>query len=140
MKKKKVQCSHCGGSGKEWASMSLDTDQTQYRTCSVCKGTGSVAAEMTHFTEYPDVSLEKARELIRKRGRPVEICIAGNHDIRVLFKDGGRYILGGFTVGYRGTGSDYCKQFLNESGFSVSINQIAKMKPPVTLVARQPYK
>jgi len=137
---KKVQCSHCGGSGKEWASMSFDTGQIEYRTCSVCKGTGSVAAEMSHFTEYPDLSLEKARELIRKHGKPVEICIAGNHDIRVLFKKGGRYILGGFTVGYRGTGPDYCKQFLNEAGFTVSIDQIAEMEPPVTLVAGQPYK
>ena len=136
----KVKCSHCGGSGKEWASMSLDTGQTQYRTCSVCKGVGSVVADMSHFTEYPDVSLEKAGELILKHGKPVEICIAGNHDIRVLFKDGARYILGGFTVGYRGTGPDYCKQFLNEAGFSVSIDQIAEMEPPVTLTAGQPYK
>jgi len=135
----KVKCSHCEGSGKERASMSLDTGQINYRTCSVCEGTGSVAAERSHFTQYPDLSLQKAHELMRKHGKPVEICIAGNHDIRISFEDGARYILGGFTVGYRGTGPDYCKAFLNAAGFSVSIDEIAEMRPPVTLVAGQPY-
>jgi hypothetical protein len=135
---KKVKCSHCKGSGKELASISFDTGKREYRTCPVCKGKGSVKAELSHFTQYPDVSLEKARELMRKHGKPVEVLIAGNHDIRVLFKDGERYILGGFTVGYRGTGPDYCKRFLDEAGFNVSIDEIADMEPPVTLVARLP--
>ena len=135
----KVECTHCGGKGKEFASMSLDTGKVEYRTCGVCKGTGKVAAERSHFTKYPDRSLEIAQELMRRYGRPVEICIAGNHDIRVLFKDGSRYILGGFTVGYRGTGPDYTKAFLDAAGFDISIDSIADMRPPVTLLAGQPY-
>jgi len=134
-----VECSHCKGTGKEWASMSLDTGEVQYRTCSVCNGTGSVAAEKSHFTEYPDLSLQKALQLMQRHGKPVEICIAGDHDIRVLFEDGSRYILGGFTVGYRGTGPDYTERLLNAAGFNISIDEIAEMKPPVTLVAGQPY-
>ncbi len=134
-----VECAHCGGKGKEFASMSLDTGKVEYRTCSACKGTGKVAAERSHFTEYPDKSLEIAHELMRQYGRPVEICIAGDHDIRVLFKDGTRYILGGFTVGYRGTGPDYTKAFLDAAGFDISIDSIADMRPPVTLLAGQPY-
>jgi hypothetical protein len=134
-----VECVHCNGSGKEWASMSLDTGKVEYRTCSVCNGTGKVAAERSHFTKYPDRSLEIAHELMRRYGRPVEICIAGNHDIRVLFKDGSRYILGGFTVGYRGTGPDYTKAFLYAAGFDISIDSIANMRPPVTLFAGQAY-
>jgi hypothetical protein len=105
----------------------------------VCKGTGSVSAEKSHFTSYPDRSLENARELMRCHGEPVEICIAGNHDIRVVFRDGSRYILGGFTVGYRGTGPDYTKAFLQAAGFDISIDEIAEMRPPVTLVDGQPY-
>jgi len=134
-----VECAHCGGKGKEFASMSLDTGKVEYRTCSACKGTGKVAAERSHFTEYPDKSLEIAHELMRQYGRPVEICIAGDHDIRVLFKDGTRYILGGFAVGYRGTGPDYTKAFLDAAGFDISIDSIADMRPPVTLLAGQPY-
>ena len=121
------------------ASMSLVTGQVQYRTCGVCKGTGKVSAERSHFTEYPDRSLEIARQLIQQHGKPAEICIAGNHDIRVLFKNGSRYILGGFTVGYRGTGPDFTKAFLDAAGFSISMDDIADMHPPVTLVAGQPY-
>jgi hypothetical protein len=105
----------------------------------VCNGTGSVAAEKSHFTEYPDLSLQKALQLMQRHGKPVEICIAGDHDIRVLFTDGSRYILGGFTVGYRGTGPDYTERLLDAAGFNVSIDEIAEMKPPVTLVAGQPY-
>jgi hypothetical protein len=119
--------------------MSLDTGEVQYRTCSVCNGTGSVAAEKSHFTTYPDLSLQKALQLMQRHGKPAEICIAGNHDIRVLFEDGSRYILGGFTVGYRGTGPDYTERFLCAAGFDISIDEIAEMEPPVTLVAGQPY-
>lgn len=119
--------------------MSLDTGQIKYRTCSVCRGNGSFATERSHFTEYPDLSLQKAHELMRKHGKPIEICIAGNHDILVVFKDGTRYILGGFTIGYRGTGPDYTKAFLDAAGFDVSIDEIAEMRPPVTLVTGQPY-
>jgi hypothetical protein len=134
-----IQCIHCDGSGKEIASMDLMSGQIQYRTCGVCQGTGNVSAEKSHFTEYPDRSLNNARQLIQQFGEPVEICIVGDHDIRVLFKNGSRYILGGFTVGYRGTGPDYTKAFLNASGFDISIDDIAEMRPPVTLVAGQKY-
>lgn len=134
-----VECAHCGGKGKEIATMSLTTGEIEYRTCGVCNGTGLVAGEKSYFTEYPDRSLENAHELMRQYGKPVEICIAGNHDIRVLFKDGSRYTLGGFTVGYRGTGPDYTKAFLDAAGFDVSIDSVAEMRPPVTLFAGQPY-
>jgi hypothetical protein len=76
---------------------------------------------------------------MQTHGKPAEVCIAGNHDMRVLFEDGSRYMLGGFTVGYRGTGPDYTKQLLAAAGFNVSIDEIAKMEPPVTLVAGQTY-
>jgi hypothetical protein len=133
------KCIHCDGSGKEIASMDLMSGQIQYRTCGVCQGTGKVSADRSHFTEYPDRSLNIARQLIQQFGEPAEICIAGDHDIRVLFKNGSRYILGGFTVGYRGTGPDYTKAFLNASGFDISIDDIAEMRPPITLVAGQTY-
>jgi hypothetical protein len=134
-----IECAHCGGKGKEFSSMSLTTGKVEYKTCGVCKGTGKVSAGRSHFTKDPYKSLEIAQELMRRYGKPVEICIAGNHDIRVLFKDGSRYILGGFTVGYRGTGPDHTKSFLDAAGFDISIDSIADMRPPVTLLAGQPY-
>lgn len=136
-KMKKVQCSYCGGKGKERAGMSFNTGEIIYRTCSVCKGTGSVEKEMQYFTEYPDLSLKNANELMRKHGKPIKINIAENHDVRVIFKDGTRYILGGFTVGYKGTGPEYTKRFLDAAGFDISIDEIAKMEPPVTLTGNQ---
>jgi len=138
----KIMCSHCKGRGLTFASMSLDTGEVVYRDCPVCRGTGYVALEKRYFTMYPDLSLKNALELIQTQGKPVEICIGeydGFSSIRVLFKDGSRYVLGGFTVGYRGTGPDYTKQFLDAAGFDISIDEIAEMKPPVTLVAGQPY-
>lgn len=137
-----VKCSHCNGSGREFASMDLNTGEKRYRTCSVCNGTGSVAAERRYFTKYPDLSLQNALQLMQRHGKPVEICVVRDHDIRVLFKDGSRYMLGGFTVGYRGTGPEYTKRFLNAAGFDISIDDTAAMKPeegqPITLVAGQP--
>ncbi len=134
-----VPCSHCKGTGKEFASMSLVTGEIKYRTCSVCGGTGSVATERSDFTQYPDLSLRKAIELMEEHGKPAEICIAGNHDFRVLFPDGSRHVLGGFTVGYRGTGPDYTQRFLDAAGFNITKEEIAEMKPPITLTAGQPY-
>ena len=98
-----------------------------------------MSVERRFFTKYPDKSLEHARGLIERHGQPVEICIAENHDVRVAFRDGARYILGGFTVGYRGTGPDYTARLLGASGFSVTIDEIAEMEPPVTLIPGQPY-
>jgi len=134
-----VPCSHCKGSGKEFASMSLVTGEINYRTCSVCGGTGSVDTERSDFTQYPDLSLRKAIDLMEEHGKPAEISIAGNNDFHVLFPDGSRYILGGFTVGYRGTGPDYTKRFLDAAGFNITMDEIAEMKPPITLTAGQPY-
>jgi len=134
-----AECVHCDGSGKEVASMSLDTGEVQYRTCDVCKGTGKISGERIHFTKYPDKSLAIARQLMQQHGKPTEICIAANHDVRVLFNDGYRYVLGGFTVGYKGTGPAFTKVFLRDAGFEVSIDEIVEMKPPVTLVEGQPY-
>jgi hypothetical protein len=114
--------------------MVLGSGEVQYKTCTVCGGTGKVSIDRSCFTNYPDKSLEIARKLIKLHGRPIEICIVANHDIRVIFNDGSRYILGGFTVGYYGTGPDYTKIFLDIAGFNISIDEIAEMKPPVTLV------
>jgi len=135
----KVNCINCKGSGRVFASMSLTTREVKYRTCPVCSGTGFVESERSYFTQYPDLSLQKAMELMRIHGKPVEINIVANHDIRVLFKDGARYILGGFTVGYKGTGPGYTKKFLDAAGFDVSLDEIEEMKPPITLVAGKPY-
>jgi len=76
-----------------------------------------VAAEKSHFTRYPDLSLKYALQLMQRHGKPVEVRIVRDHDTRVLSKDGSRYVLGGFTVGYRGTGPDYTKRFLDAAGF-----------------------
>ena len=130
-KEKKVKCSHCKGSGKERASMSFSTGKINYRKCSVCHGAGLVDENRKYFTEYPDLSLKNAIELIRENGKPVEINIAGNHDVRVVFKNGVKYTLGGFTIGYRGTGPGYTKKFLEAAGFDVSLDEIADMQPPV---------
>jgi hypothetical protein len=135
----RVQCAHCQGTGREVVSISLDTGQVTYRPCSVCGGSGSVGVERSHFTTYPDQSLRNAQSLMQVHGQPVQIQIVGNHDVRLLFADGARYILGGFTVGYRGTGPDYTERLLHAAGFDVSIDDIAAMEPPVTLVAGQPY-
>ncbi len=135
----RVQCAHCQGSGREVASISLDTGQVTHRTCPVCGGSGSVGVEKGYYTEYPDQSLRNAQSLMQAHGKPVQILIAGNHDVRMLFSDGARYILGGFTVGYRGTGPDYSLRLLRAAGFDISIDDIAAMEPPVTLFAGQPY-
>lgn len=134
-----LKCVHCDGSGREPESMSSISDQVQYRPCRFCQGTGKVSAVKSSFTKYPDESLRLAHQLIQKHGKPAGVCIAGNHDIRVLFQDGSTYILGGFAAGYRGTGPDYLKSFLNVAGFNITIDDIADMQPPVTLFAEQPY-
>lgn len=130
-----VWCGNCKGSGREQAEILQDTGEVQYRVCPVCNGTGSVAVDRSYFTNDPYLSLSVALELMQRLGKPEEICIAGNHDIRVLFKDGSRYVLGGFTVGYHGTGPDCTKRLLDAAGFHISIDKIAEMEPPVTLVA-----
>ena len=131
----KVRCSNCNGSGKERDSISLDTGQIKYRTCPVCSGTGFVDAELMHYTTSPDLSLEKARNLMQWNGKPVELCIAGDHNFTIVFKNGNRFRLGGFTVGYRGTGPDYTKKLLDAAGFGISMDEIAEMKPPVTFTS-----
>ncbi|MBM3707787.1 MAG: hypothetical protein FJW61_01810 [Actinobacteria bacterium] len=127
-----VRCSNCNGSGKERDSISLITGEVKYRTCPVCSGTGFVDAELMHYTTYPDQSLEKARYLMQWNGKPIELCIEGNHDFIIVFKNGNRFRLGGFTVGYRGTGPEYTKKLLDAAGFGISMDDIAEMKPPVT--------
>ena len=131
----KVRCSNCNGSGKERDSISLVTGEVKYRTCSVCSGTGFVDAELMHYTTSPDLSLEKARNLMQWNGKPVELCIAGDHNFTIVFKNGNRFRLGGFTVGYRGTGPDYTKKLLDAAGFGISMDEIAEMKPPVTFTS-----
>ncbi len=133
-------CMHCNGSGKEVAMVDLITGQATYRVCSVCGGTGTVEAERSYFTQYPDKSLEFAKQLIQQHGKPSEICITEDDDILVLFLDGAKFILGGFTVGYLGTGPRYTKAFLDAAGFSITMDEIVNMHPPVTLVAGQPYE
>jgi len=128
-----VQCIHCLGTGKEFASMSLTTGEKKYRQCSVCQGSGTVSAERSHFSQYPDVSLRKAQELMQIHGKPARIDIAEN-EITVLFKDNTQFILGGFAVGYKGTGPDFAKRFLDEAGFDISKDDIAAMVPPVSLL------
>jgi len=66
-------------------------------------------------------------------GKPARIDIAEN-EITVLFKDNTRFILGGFAVGYKGTGPDFAKRFLDEAGFDISKDDIAAMVPPVSLL------
>lgn len=134
-----VECAHCKGTGRELASVSLDTGQKTYSVCSICNGSGKVTAEKSHYTQYPDISLQKALQLMQAHGKPVEIHIAKDHDLRVHFKDGSHYVLGGFTVGYKGTGPDYTRQLLDATGFNITANEIAEMKPPITLTVGQPY-
>jgi hypothetical protein len=130
-----VKCSNCNGSGKERDSISLVTGEVKYRTCPVCSGTGFVDAELVHYTTLPDLSFEKACNLIQYYGKPIELCIAGDHDFTIIFKNGDKYRLGGFTVGYRGTGPDYTKKLLDAAGYGISIDEIAEMKPPVTFTS-----
>lgn len=134
-----VECAHCKGTGRELASVSLDTGQKTYSVCSVCDGSGKVTAEKSHYTQYPDVSLQKALQLMQTLGKPVEILIAKDHDLRLQFKDGSHYVLGGFTVGYKGTGPDYTKKLLDSIGFDITADEITEMKPPITLTVGQPY-
>jgi hypothetical protein len=134
-----IVCAHCRGTGREVATISLDTGQVLTdRPCSACGGSGSVALEKSHFTTYPDQSLRFAQSLMQVHGKPVKIQIAADHDVRLWFRDGTRFILGGFTVGYRGTGPSYTQRLLNAAGFPVSLDEIAEMKPPVTLGAGLP--
>ena len=131
----KIVCSNCKGSGKVLYSISMTTGKEEYRPCDVCKGTGYVATgEDAYYSEYPDVSLRNALELMQKHGKPVQIDILSSK-VRVLFGDGAAYNLGGFTVGYRGTGPDFTKRLLDAAGFAVSMDEIAAMEPPVTLKA-----
>jgi hypothetical protein len=129
-------CQQCHGTGKELASYSLSTGNKEYRTCSACEGSGvAISTDKQFFTQDPAVSLQNARALIGKLGKPIEVRIEGNHNVLVRFKNGSRYILGGFTVGYRETGPEYTKRFLDAAGFSASIDEIAEMNPPVVFSA-----
>jgi hypothetical protein len=132
-----VRCSHCNGSGKELDSISLTTGEVGYRTCSVCQGSGVVSVDKQHFTQYPDVSLRNAIALMQQHGKPVEVSMAANDDVELVFPDGSRYLLGGFATGYRGTGPDFFKRLLEAAGFAVSTDDIADMQPPLTFKASQ---
>jgi len=130
-----IVCSNCKGTGKVLYSMSTATGEKEYNPCSVCKGSGHVIAdEKAYYSKYPDVSLRNALQLMQKHGKPVQIEIL-NSEVHILFGDESKYILGGFTVGYRGTGPDFTKRFLNAAGFAVTMNEIEAMAPPVTLKA-----
>jgi len=119
-------------------SMSLTTGIKEYNPCSVCDGKGYVTSdEKAYYSEYPDISLRNALELMQKYGKPVQIDIQPN-EVHILFRDGSTYILGGFTVGYRGTGPDFTKRLLDAAGFTISMDEIEAMNPPVTLRAENP--
>jgi hypothetical protein len=132
-----VRCSHCNGSGKEQDSISLTTGEVRYRTCSVCHGSGVVSVDKQQYTQYPDVSLRNAIALIQQHGRPVEVSMATNDDVELVFPDGSRYLLGGFAAGYRGTGPDFFQRLLDAAGFAVSRDDIADMQTPLTFKASQ---
>ena len=132
-----VPCGQCHGSGKQRSIVYLDTGETEYRTCTVCGGTGSVSVDREYYTRYPDVSLRNALSLIERLGKPVEVAVAENDDVQVVFPGGTRVVLGGFAVGYRGTGPDFFKRLLDVAGFDISIDEIAAMKAPVVIGAGQ---
>jgi hypothetical protein len=132
----KEKCVHCNGTGKVFASMSLNTGQAEYRTCNVCKGKGRVAADRSTYTTYPDKSVEIAQQLIAKHGSPQEVFLEQDSsgsfiDVRIVFANGSQYILGGFAVGYKGTRPDYLRELLNYAGFYVSADEIEKIRSPV---------
>ena len=116
--------------------MDIRTGQKQYNPCDVCNGTGRVSDEKAYYSEYPDVSLSKAGQLISEKGKPVKVEIVSNHKVYLHFVDGSKYLFGGFTVGYRGTGPEYTQRLLLTCGFdNVSYNEIVDMTPPKTYTA-----
>jgi len=131
----KIICSNCKGSGKVLYSISTRTGEREYNPCSVCDGTGYVTDdEDAYYSEYPDASLRNALQLMQEHGKPVQIDIS-NSGVTLVFKDKSKYNLGGFTVGYRGTGPSFTKNLLDAAGFSVTMDEIVAMEPPVTLKA-----
>jgi hypothetical protein len=128
-------CSNCDGLGKTIFSILFKTGETKYKTCEVCNGSGVICgSEKAYYSKYPDVSLSKAQELIRKFGNPAQIDILSD-EVNLHFADGSKFILGGFTVGYRGTGPDFTHRLLQACDFNVSMDEIASMEPPITLYA-----
>jgi len=84
-----------------------------------------------------------ACKLRRNYGELVEVqCVDSPIRIILIYESGHRITIGEHSghpditmmkFGYHGTGPDCFYAFLNESGFDVSLEEIAKIKPPYTL-------
>jgi len=85
-----------------------------------------------YYSSYPDQSLNRAKDLISNKGKPAKIVINDNGFL-LEYPTGDFYQLGGFKVGYSGTGPDYARKFLNFIGFNYSEEDIENMSPPITL-------
>jgi len=88
------------------------------------------------FSHYPDQSFRLGEKLISKMGKPIEILIDDEGFI-LTYKNGTKYLLGGFKVGYLGTGPDYAKKFLNFLGFKFSDKDIKVMRSPLKLTLKR---
>lgn len=125
-------CSNCEGTGKVVRTIEIFTGKRQFDICTVCNGTGKVSSEKAYYSQYPDVSLRNAGQLISQKGKPVIVEIIADHEVYLHFSDGSKYVFGGFTVGYWGTGPKYTLSLLSACGFDFSMEEIVAMRTPIT--------
>jgi len=118
--------------------MDIRTGQKKYNPCNVCGGTGTTSDEKAYYSEFPDISLQNAGYLIKEKGKPKVLEILGDHEFCLHFRDGSKFLLGGFTVGYRGTGPEYTLRLLIACGFNFNYDDVVAMKPPITFAQGAP--
>jgi hypothetical protein len=131
------KCVFCSGRGRIFYDPVWETGEAQI--CPICKGAGKVTRDDPYYTSDGFLSVKLAQLLITNHGQPTEIYLVDTGspnlvDVRIVFRDGSQYRLGGFAVGYSGTRPDLLVRLLKASGFSTSPGDVEKMKTPSTLL------
>jgi len=128
-------CTDCEGEGKRVTGISMtgSNKNVEFRTCESCKGTGKLSRKLRYYSRHPEFSLENVKKLINDNGKITEIHFADYMDIRVTCTNRSTFILGGFTIGYEGTGPQYTSLFLKIAGFNEEMDSVYQQKEPWTL-------
>jgi len=79
--------------------------------------------------EYASILHQK---LTKKHGKVTKVKVSEFRP-EVTFADGTVYVMDDYGIGYHGTGSYSFTAFLQAAGWKVSNEEVAKMKPPITL-------
>lgn len=134
-----IRCMYCEASGKRFDPESLSIGLITLRTCQKCKGTTKLSADDSLLSLEPDHSLLRAKELLRRRGKPIEICIDEEYSLLLVYANGERYYLGGLIERWAPQDATSARHqqgfnaFLEAAGYRFTYEQLNQVKPPVTI-------